>query len=139
MSDEEAFEESDKGHEKKPGVLSDTAKGLIVGAAGALALAGIVYAITREDKPKPVKHAAATSPPTTVFYGDLPLDQDMFAEPEVVNGPSAETAEVEVTEASTDEGGLKITEVLKDVSTVGTAVRGISALEPVAEMLIALL
>lgn len=123
-------------HGKKPGALSDKTKGMIVGAAGALALAGIIYAIVKEEE-KPKAHTTHKPAPTTLE--DLPLDQDMFAEPAPGPTPGIEAAEVEVIETPTPEGGVKITEVMKDVSTVGMAVRGLSALEPVAEMLIALL
>jgi hypothetical protein len=124
MSTEDVFEEDEHG-KRKPGALSDKTKGIIVGAAGALALAGILYAIMREETPKKAVHKTVPS--------DLPLDQDMFAEPPL------EEAEVEVTETPTADDGIKITSVLKDVSTVGMAARGIAALEPVADMLIALL
>jgi hypothetical protein len=97
----------------RPAGLSDKTKGIVVGAAGALALAGIVYAIVQEEKPKPkAKHAPY---------------------------PSTEEAEVEVVETEDEDGRVKITTILKDVSTVGMAARGLAALEPIAEMLIALL
>lgn len=123
MSDED-FE--DEPHKK--GVLGDRAKGIIVGAASALAIAGLVYAIVQEEKPKAsAKHAAPA------LTSEEPLDQDLFAESPV------EAAEVEVTETPTEEGKVKITSVLKDVSTVGAAAHGLAMLEPVAEALIALL
>ena len=50
----------------------------VVGAAGALVLAGIIYAIVQEEK-KPAKPAVQRA------LDDLPLDQDMFAEPAPMN------------------------------------------------------
>lgn len=124
MSDEDFEEDAPK----KKGALSNKTKGVIVGAAGALALAGVIYAIMQEDKPK-----ASAKPKLKPV--EAPLDQDLFAE----STPEIQEAEVDVTETPTTDGGVKITSVLKDVSTVGMAARGLSALEPVAEMLIALL
>jgi hypothetical protein len=130
MSDEEI---EDEAPQKKKGVLSDKTKGIIVGAAGALALAGVIYAIMQEDKPKPHAPKPVEHHPR---IEDVPLDQDLFAE---IDSPDIQEAEVDVTETPTSEGGVKITSVLKDMSTVGAAARGLSALEPVAEMLIAFL
>ena len=124
--DDEEFEDDAKKPAK--GTLSDRTKGIIVGAAGAIALGGIIYAIVKEES-KPTHSAHAVPEPPG------PLDQDLFAE----TYPAVDAAEVDVTATTDEDGGVKITEVMKDVSTVGMAVRGISALEPVAELLIGLI
>jgi len=111
-----------KKDETPKGALSDKTKGLIVGAASTLSVVGLIYAIMQEEKPKSKAHTPKPAKPT-------PADGE----------PAVEEAEASVTETPTDEGGIQITTVLKDVSTVGMAARGIAALEPAAEALIALL
>ena len=146
--------------------LSDKTKGIVVGAAGAFALVGIVYAIVQEEKPKPkTKHARPlpgegmpTGPHDKVpvylrdgSYGYVSLEEARqlgAVEDERgawdrrenfrLYGPK-DQAEVEAVVTEDEDGRIKVTTILKDVSTVGMAVRGLAALEPVAEMLIALL
>jgi len=160
--------------ETPKGALSEKTKGLLVGAASALSLVGVIYAIMEQEKPKahaktphvkPSNESSSDeSQPTgpadkiPVFRRDGSYAYVSFDEARALGavedadgswdrrenfrlyGPKpTEEAEVAVTETSTDEGGVQITTVLKDIGTVGTAARGLAALEPVAEMLIALL
>jgi hypothetical protein len=154
--------------DEPPKGLSDKTKGIVVGAAGALALVGIVYAIVQEEKPKAKpKHAKPVhvstegmplGPPdkVPVYFPDGSYGYASFEEARQLGattdgsgwdrrenfrlyGPKTEEAELEVVETQDEDGRIKITTILKDVSTVGMAARGLAALEPIAEMLIALL
>ena len=151
--------------------LSDKTKGIVVGAAGAFALVGIVYAIVQEEKPKAKRsklpqHATPApegtpvgpvGPPdkVPVYFPDGSYGYASFEEARQLGattdgsgwdrrenfrlyGPK-DQAEVEAVVTEDEDGRIKVTTILKDVSTVGMAVRGLAALEPVAEMLIALL